>query len=59
VLLSGYACELYDTRLKHWRRETRRAQAEKGQAREEVLWLNPVAAKAQRQQTLFQEGAAP
>ena len=45
VLLSGYACELYDTRLKHWRRETIKAQAEKGQAREEVLWLNPVAAK--------------
>ena len=57
VLLSGYACDLYDNRLKHWRHETRRAQAEKGQAREEVLWLNPVAAKAQRQQTLFQEGA--
>ena len=55
VLLSGYACELYDNRLSHWRRETIKAQAEKGQARTEVLWINPVAAKAQKQQTIFQE----
>ena len=53
VLLSGYACELYDSRLKHWRRETKKAQAEKGQTREEVLWINPVAANAQRVQKLF------
>lgn len=53
VLLSGYACELYDTRLKHWRRETIKAQAEKGQIREEVLWINPLAARAQRQIRIF------
>ena len=45
VILSGYACDLYDSRLKHWQRETQRAQAEKGKIREEFLWLNPVAAK--------------
>ncbi len=44
VILSGYACDLYDNRLQHWRRETKTAQAEKGQSRTEVLWLNPVAA---------------
>ena len=45
VLLSGYACEMYDNRLKHWRRETKKAQAEKGQVRTEILWINPVAAR--------------
>jgi DNA adenine methylase len=45
VILSGYACDLYDNRLKHWHRETKTAQAEKGQSRTEVLWINPVAAK--------------
>lgn len=43
VLLSGYSCELYDSRLKHWRRETRLTTAEGGRSREEVLWINPVA----------------
>lgn len=45
VLLSGYACELYDERLKHWDRKTTRAIAEGGREREEVLWINPVAAE--------------
>lgn len=53
VVLSGYACPLYDSRLKHWDRLTRQAQAERGQAREEVLWLNPKAA----QKTLFCEAS--
>lgn len=44
VLLSGYAHPLYDDRLRHWRRETKKAKAEAGAAREEVLWINPVAA---------------
>ncbi|SCM82390.1 conserved hypothetical protein [uncultured Sporomusa sp.] len=46
VLLSGYACELYDSRLQHWERRTRQTTAEKGQSRQEVLWLNPVAARS-------------
>ncbi len=45
VLLSGYECELYDNRLRHWSRYTRRSNAEKGQLRQEVLWMNSVAAK--------------
>jgi DNA adenine methylase len=45
VLLSGYSCELYDNRLQHWTRKTARAFAEGGREREEVLWINPVAAK--------------
>lgn len=51
VILSGYACELYDSRLKHWRRITHPARAEGGRPREEVLWINPIA--AQYNQTLF------
>jgi len=45
VQISHYSCELYNNRLKHWTRRTTRAIAELGQEREEVLWLNPVAAK--------------
>ncbi len=43
VVLSGYASELYDTRLRHWHRVVRTAAAEGGQPREEVLWINPAA----------------
>jgi DNA adenine methylase len=45
VILSGYSHPLYDDRLKHWRRETKRAKAEAGAIREEVLWINPVASE--------------
>lgn len=45
VLLSGYECPLYDERLKHWERRTCRAIAEGGRERQEVLWINPVAAQ--------------
>jgi DNA adenine methylase len=46
VLLSGYRSDLYDARLRHWRREDRAAWAEKGRPRVESLWLNPVAVAA-------------
>lgn len=46
VILSGYACSLYDERLSHWTRRESRAQAEKGNIRTEVLWINPIAAKS-------------
>lgn len=52
VLLSGYACELYDSRLHHWTRKTAKSQAEYGLKREEVLWINPIAAKSM-EATLF------
>jgi len=54
VILSGYAHPLYDNYLKHWQRETKRVKAEAGAIREEVLWINPVAAEQGFiQQTLF------
>ena len=42
VVLSGYACPLYDERLVHWTRRTRSANDAKGQAKTECLWLNQV-----------------
>jgi DNA adenine methylase len=44
VLLSGYGHPIYDDRLKHWHRKTKRAKAEGGSSRVEVLWINPIAA---------------
>jgi len=40
VVLSGYHCALYDERLRHWHIREKQAQAEKGNTRTEVLWLN-------------------
>lgn len=54
VLISHYACTLYDNRLKHWTHRTKRAIAELGLEREEVLWLNPVAAAAAISIPLFE-----
>lgn len=45
VLLSGYACELYDSRLTHWTRKTAKSFAEHGLEREEVLWVNQTSVK--------------
>lgn len=42
VVLSGYHCALYDERLVHWHVREKQAQAEKGNTRTEVLWLNQV-----------------
>jgi len=42
VVLSGYHCALYDDRLSHWQTREKRVQAEKGNTRTEVLWLNQV-----------------
>lgn len=44
VVISGYGSKLYDERLKHWRRVTRRATTQGGAERTEVLWINPLAA---------------
>lgn len=43
VVLSGYHCALYDERLAHWHTVERKTQAEKGNTRTEVLWLNDAA----------------
>ncbi len=53
VILSGYACQIYDERLKNWTKHTARALAEGGRERQEVLWLNPMAAKAMGEYRLF------
>lgn len=58
VVLSGYPCELYDRELfPHWLRIERKALSDGASARTEVLWLNPAAAKARSQQSLFTEAA--
>jgi DNA adenine methylase len=53
VLLTGYVHELYDERLKHWERHTIMGKPVNGESRTEVLWINPVAAAASKQMTLF------
>lgn len=40
VILSGYACPLYDDALRAWRRIERRAMADGARERTEVLWMN-------------------
>jgi DNA adenine methylase len=47
VVLSGYACELYDRDLfADWHRVERDTHADGARPRTEVLWLNPVAVRA-------------
>lgn len=41
VVLSGYACELYEELFSDWHQLERDAVADSGGARTEVLWLNP------------------
>lgn len=53
VLLSGYQNDLYDNILKGWLKEKIPSLAEYGKAREEVLWINPVAAEQLGQLTIF------
>lgn len=48
VIISGYACKLYDEELyKDWQRLERPTFADGGKARTEVIWINP-AAQARR-----------
>jgi len=51
VIISGYKCDLYNQKLEGWTVKTKWAAAEKGNSRQEVLWLNPICAEANR--TLF------
>lgn len=53
VILSGYDCELYNSRLAHWSRKEKQVLAEKGQKRIEVLWLNPKCAELMDNGPLF------
>lgn len=45
VLLSGYDHDLYNDKLPNWHKETMSVLAEAGAKRQEVLWINPVAAQ--------------
>lgn len=40
VILSGYACPLYDDALRGWQRLERRTMADGARERTEVLWMN-------------------
>ena len=53
VIVSGYATPLYDARLAGWTRVERDARADRGQARTEVLWINPAADRARKAGPLF------
>ncbi len=54
VLLSGYNHDLYNDYLKGWHKEIINVLAEAGAKRQEVLWINPTAAKhGYFQETLF------
>jgi DNA adenine methylase len=46
VVLSGYPSDLYDAKLKGWRRIEMDAMADGARPRVEVLWLNPAACDA-------------
>lgn len=47
IVLSGYACDLYDKELyRDWQRFEKESMADAGQWRTEVLWLNPHCARA-------------
>jgi len=53
VILCGYQSELYDTKLRNWRKLTKFTQASGaygGVTREEILWINP---QAEKQGDLF------
>lgn len=53
VVVSGYACELYDADLyPDWQRITRASHADGAQKRTEILWLSPACANAQHQTRL-------
>ncbi len=59
VVLSGYACPLYDERLVGWTRVDRPVLAYRNSPRVESLWLNPAAVSARPQmQMLFAEQPA-
>lgn len=57
VILSGYPSEIYDAHLVGWRKVERAALADGALKRTEVLWLNPAAALARPQSSLFEVAA--
>lgn len=57
VLLSGYEHDLYNDLLNKWHKQSISVLAEAGAKRQEVLWINPVAAtQGYYQESLFNMG---
>ncbi len=56
VMLSGYPSALYDEHLGDWHRRQRKALAEHGQVRTEVLWLNEEAVRSGKMQLFMGYG---
>ncbi len=54
VVLSGYPSSLYDELYPDWQQHQRKAMADGGRARMEVVWLNPACAAALDHQTAQQ-----
>ena len=57
VVLSGYACDMYDRLYKGWRRVDKEVLADSRSKRVESLWLNPRTYENQSQQDLFSKAA--
>ncbi len=49
VIVSGYACDLYDELFSDWKQTKINAHADGAQDRVEVLWMNEACAQVQRQ----------
>jgi DNA adenine methylase len=54
VVLSGYPSTLYDELYPDWQQHERKAMADGGRERTEVVWLNPACAAALEQQAVQQ-----
>jgi DNA adenine methylase len=54
ALLSGYRCDLYDELYQDWRRVDKETHADRALDRTESLWLSPLAAEAQEQESIIQ-----
>ncbi len=59
VIISGYACSLYDEELYvGWQRETTKAMADRGVARSECVWIKPSGVVAPAPRSFVQHGLA-
>lgn len=53
VMVSGYDCDMYNAALNDWFKVSVDTRAERGVARKEVLWLNPLAASRMPQMAWY------
>jgi len=52
IVLSGYSCDLYDSKLAGWHKDTAASQITSGEFVEEVVWTN---FKQYNQMSLFEK----